>query len=156
MGFSQDELKRPLIRTAADIRLASEVEAVLLAMFSDFDSIAVESEFGSGLSGSRVFRVRPLKGDQAHLPAVVKIAPAGLIRQEWDAYRARVENTLPGIARIESEPVWLPVEPDAGKPIVKRSVPSSPRRRLFGQDSSSKRGSGVWAAASPAELLLAG
>jgi len=105
----------PVIKKARNIHLNPEMEAVLRAMFSDFDSIAVEAEFGYGLSGGRAFRVSPVKsGRPAQLPAVVKIAPIGLIQQEWEAYKTWVENTLPGIARIEFAPISLPGIPWGG------------------------------------------
>lgn len=100
--------KRPIIQKTLNIYLTQEVEAVLRAMFGEFDSVAVEYEFESGLSGGRVFRVRPARSDgKAQLPAVVKVAPSGLIKQERDAYHNWVENTIPGIARIEYDPILL-------------------------------------------------
>jgi serine/threonine protein kinase len=96
----------PNIRVAGNISLTAEVEAVLRTMFSTFSQIAVEAEFGRGFSGSRAFRVRLVEaGGKAHLPAVVKIAPIGLIRKEWQAYQAWVEHTLPNIARLEIPPI---------------------------------------------------
>lgn len=98
---------KPDIRVASNISLTPEVEAVLRAMFSTFSQIAVEAEFGRGFSGSRTFRVRLVEaGGRVHLPAAIKIAPAGLIRAEWQAYRDWVEHTLPYIARLESSPVF--------------------------------------------------
>ncbi|MBI1879395.1 MAG: phosphotransferase, partial [Chloroflexi bacterium] len=95
----------PTIRLAGDIHLTHEEKEVLRAMFSAFSQVAVQAEFGPGLSGSRVLRVHPVDASgKAHLPAVVKIAPTGLIEQEWQAYQAYVENTLPSIARLESPP----------------------------------------------------
>jgi serine/threonine protein kinase len=96
----------PKIRTAGNVSLTAEVKAVLRAMFSTFNQIAVEAEFGRGFSGSRAFQVRLVEaGGKAHLPAVVKIAPIGLIREEWQAYQTWVEHTLPNIARLEIPPI---------------------------------------------------
>ncbi len=96
----------PEIRLAGDIVLTDELESVLRTMFSDFKQVAVEVEFGRGFSGSRAFRVRLVEaGGRAHLPAAVKIAPAGLIRAEWQAYQQWVEPTLPNIARLYEPPV---------------------------------------------------
>ncbi len=95
------------IRVAGRINLTAEIETVLRTMFSTFSQIAIEAEFGRGFSGSRVFRVRLVEsGGRARLPAVVKIAPIGLIRQEWQAYQTWVEHTLPNIARLEVPPVF--------------------------------------------------
>ncbi len=105
---------RPVIQKARDIHLTLEIKAVLRAMFSDFDSIGVEAEFGHGLSGGRAFRVSPVKRGQGKLPAVVKIAPISLIQQEWEAYEDHVKDTLPDIARIESAPISLPGIPWGG------------------------------------------
>ena len=106
---------RPIIRKARNIHLTSEMEAVLRAMFSDFDSIAVKDEFGHGLSGGHAFRVNPVKReDQSQLSDVIKIAPIGLIQQEWEAYENHVKDTLPEISRIESDPISLPGIPWGG------------------------------------------
>ncbi len=97
-----------VIQIPHHISLTAEIEEVLRAMFSSFSRIAVEAEFGRGLSGSRVFQVRPIKArPPAPLPAVVKIAPVGLIHQEWRAYQTWVANTLPSIARLEAPPTLL-------------------------------------------------
>ena len=94
---------RPIIQKGANIELTPEIEVVLQAMFSKFSRLAIEAEFGNGLSGGRVFRVRPVEtGGKAHLPAVVKVAPLNLIHQEWLAYQTWVADTLPGIARLET------------------------------------------------------
>jgi serine/threonine protein kinase len=94
---------RPIIQKGANIELTSEIEVVLQTMFSKFSRLAIEAEFGHGLSGGRVFRVRPVEaGGKAHLPTVVKIAPLNLIHQEWYAYQTWVTDTLPGIARLET------------------------------------------------------
>lgn len=104
-----DHHQEPLIRIAGNISLTAEVETVLRAMFNNFSQVAIEAEFGGGFSGSRVFRVRLIKKDgRAYLPAVVKIAPIGLIQQEWDAYQSLVEHTLPNIARLDLNPVFPP------------------------------------------------
>ena len=95
----------PLIQKAYGVDLRPEIERVLWVMFSQFKRIAVEAEFGQGLSGGHVFRVRLIKEEgKARLPAVVKIAPINLIHQEWSVYQKWVDNQLPGAARLESAP----------------------------------------------------
>ena len=93
------------IRKPDYIALTPEVARVLQLMFSPFKRIAIEAEFGYGFSGSRVFRVRPLRDTPpAPLPLAVKIGPSNLIRWEWQAYQAWVAHTLPDIARLEAPP----------------------------------------------------
>lgn len=93
----------PEIRVAAGIELNNEVKTVLRRMFATFRHIAVEAEFGGGFGGSRVLRVRPVENEgKTHLPAVVKIAPIGLIRQEWEAYQTWVKDMLPNTARLDA------------------------------------------------------
>jgi WD40 repeat protein len=107
-GFGQVSKKQssPIIHRAQKISLTAEEKALLQRMFGGYSRLALEAEYGRGLSGGRVFRVRPVGAQgQAHLSVVVKIGPADLINQEWQAYRAWVENTLPGIARVKSAPV---------------------------------------------------
>lgn len=99
----------PRLRVAGDIHLTAEVETVLRTMFSQFSQVAIEGEFGQGFSGSHVFRVRLVeRGGRTQLPAVIKIAPIGLIQEEWRAYHTWVENTLPNIARIDGSPTFPP------------------------------------------------
>jgi hypothetical protein len=95
------------IRVAGNIHLTAEVETVLRKMFSAFRQIAVEAEFGRGFSGSRTFRVRLVEpGGRAYLPTAIKIAPAGLIQREWEAYQTWVEHTIPNIAQLKDAPVF--------------------------------------------------
>ena len=102
-------LDNPDISVARDISLAPEAEAILRSMFEDFSRVVVEAEFGRGFSGSRAFRVRLVeKEGRARLPAVVKIAPRGLIEKEQKAYEALVAPTLPHIARLEAPPTLSP------------------------------------------------
>lgn len=97
----------PTIQVAANINLTAEIETVLRTMFNAFSQIAIEAEFGHGFSGSRIFRVRLIeRGGKVHLPAAIKIAPIGLIREEWQAYKTLVEHTLPNIARLEAPPIF--------------------------------------------------
>ncbi len=102
--------RNPTIRLGGNIRLTPEIETVLKSMFSTFSQVAVEAEFSRGFSGSRVFQIRLTEpGGKTHLPAVVKIAPLGLIQREWAAYQSWVENTLPNIAQLQGRPI-LPAE----------------------------------------------
>jgi serine/threonine protein kinase len=99
----------PAIHPAGKIHLTPEIEAVLQAMFGNFGWVEVETEFGSGQGGCRVFRVRPVEaGGKVHLPSVIKVGPTGLILQEWQAYQTWVEDTLPEIARLEAAPALPP------------------------------------------------
>jgi hypothetical protein len=95
-----------IIVSGSNIKLTPEVRAVLRHMFITFGRIAIELEFGRGLSGSRVFKVHLTEQDGSHqLPAVVKVAPVGLIEQEWQAYKGWVKDRLLKIAQVHSPPV---------------------------------------------------
>jgi len=99
----------PDIKVARNISLTPEVEAILRSMFEGFSRVVVETEFGRGFSGSRAFCVRLVeKEGRARLPAVVKIAPRGLMEKEKKAYETLVEPTLPFIARLEASPTLSP------------------------------------------------
>ncbi len=102
-------LGAPDIKVARNITLTPEVETILRSMFEDFSRVVVEAEFGRGFSGSHAFRVRLVDEEgRARLPAVVKIAPRGLMEKEQKAYKALVEPTLPYIARLEAPPTLSP------------------------------------------------
>jgi len=91
------------------LSLSSEEMDVLRMMFASYQRVTIREEFRAGLSGSRVLLVRPIESEQSpELPAVVKIAPAGLIQKEARAYQDHVRRKLPGIAELMGEPVFLP------------------------------------------------
>lgn len=94
--------------------LSVSVERVLQAMFTGYREVIVLSEFTSGLSGSRVLRVRPIQANGPELPAVVKIDTAAAVMQEWQAYQTCIRNRLPAIAAIQDEPVFPPGNPLGG------------------------------------------
>jgi class 3 adenylate cyclase/tetratricopeptide (TPR) repeat protein len=96
----------PRIDKPAGLSLTSNEERILQIMFASYHRVAVMEEFFGGLSGGQVLSVRPIRSEGSpELPAAVKIAPAGLIRKEWQAYQDHVRNRLPGIAEITGETV---------------------------------------------------
>jgi hypothetical protein len=86
-------------------------EEILRQMFADCGRLVIKQEFTSGLSGSRVFLVRPVRiqadEERAKLPLVVKFASRSLIEKEWRAYISEgIRETFQDIAEIRGEPVW--------------------------------------------------
>ena len=76
-------------------------------LFKDYPEVIIRDEFGAGFSGSRVFLVLPVKDKTSpELSVVVKIATAGLIEQEWQAYQSCIAGKLSGAALITGEPVY--------------------------------------------------
>jgi Ternary complex associated domain 9 len=61
-------------------------------------------ELKGGFTG-QILSVQATKktGDAPHLPSIVKLAPAWLIRQEVDAYRSLVENKLANVVILKPE-----------------------------------------------------
>jgi hypothetical protein len=99
----------PTIHHTGKIPLNPMEEGVLQSMFSEYARLAIEAEFGTGYSGCRVLRVRPVESDGvAHRSELVKIGPIGLINEEWQAYDSLVRTTLPRIARVTSAPMLDP------------------------------------------------
>jgi hypothetical protein len=95
-----------IVRTLGNILLTTDESLVLQRLFERYARVVVEGEFGMGLSGCRVFRVRPVEeSGVAHTPALVKIGPLELIDREWLAYETWVKNRLPRIAWVTSEPI---------------------------------------------------
>lgn len=95
-------------------QLPSFVEKVLQEMFHNYREVTVRSEFNSGLSGSRVFLVRPIRADGAELAAVVKVDHFSRIEQEWQAYSKAIKNKMPDAAQIDGEPTFLRGNPWGG------------------------------------------
>lgn len=96
------------IENAAGLVLDGGVEQVLRRVFRGYQKIILQREFGGGLSGGRVFEVRPIRPDGTpELPTVVKVAPISLIQQEWRAYRQHVQHRLPQISPVTGRPVLV-------------------------------------------------
>lgn len=95
-------------------RLPSHIIKVLRAMFPNYRRIVIKSEFGSGLSGSRVFLIRPIQHNGPELPAVIKIDYYERIEREWRAYQQYIRHKLPRVAEIRDAPVYLPGSPWGG------------------------------------------
>lgn len=94
------ELPPGLILSAAEAEL-------LRALFTHYQRLIIEAEFGSGYSGARTFLARPVRPDgRADAYTIAKIGEAGAIRQEYANYETHVKDTLPPItARIQSAPI---------------------------------------------------
>jgi hypothetical protein len=98
----------PKIENSANVPLAPASEDLLQRIFARYKKVILEKEFSKGLSGGRVFAVRPIRGDGApELPTVVKLAPVSLIQQEWQAYQQHVLNRLPRISQVSARPILL-------------------------------------------------
>ena len=94
----------PDILASDQIYLSAEAKKVLREMFKGENRLTIEKAFGRSFSGSQIFLIHRAKAGRDLLPDVVKIAPVGLIQQEWQAYELWVKETLINIARIEEAP----------------------------------------------------
>lgn len=83
-----------------------EFNRVLQQMFTGYDRVVIRTELAGGLSGGRVFVVRPINARGAERPSVVKIAEVERIEREWQAYRDCIENRLGDVAGIQGEPTY--------------------------------------------------
>lgn len=98
----------PTIENLTGQGLRYEFTQVFQQMFSDYERVVIRSEFTEGLSGSRVFLVRPVGKRGAERPTVVKIDEVDRIKREWQAYHDCVENKVGEAAGIRGEPVFPP------------------------------------------------
>lgn len=98
----------PTIENLTGQSLRYEFAQVIQQMFSDYERVVIRSEFTEGLSGSRVFLVRPVSKRGAERPTVVKIDEVDRIKREWQAYHDCVENKVGEAAGIRGEPVFPP------------------------------------------------
>ncbi len=99
----------PIIENPKQLSLPAEAEAILKAMFENYQRVVIIEEFGAGFSGSRIFMVRPIIDNAtAHLRTVVKLASVSLIEKEWQAYKDCIRYRLPDAAQIQGQPVLLP------------------------------------------------
>jgi hypothetical protein len=88
--------------------LPAHSETVLKHMFQAYEEVIIKTEFDSGLSGSHVFLVRPIREDRPELPSVVKIDRVERIEQEWQAFQQCIQYRLPNVAEIRGQPVYPP------------------------------------------------
>lgn len=96
----------PSIENLTGQPLSGEFSQVLEEMFSDYERLIVRSEFSGGLSGGRVFLVRPVSRNGAERPSVVKIDETDRIDREWTAYRSYIQNRVGEAATIKGEPTY--------------------------------------------------
>ena len=55
----------PKIENPANLDLSQDTEGVLQKIFAGYQKITLKKEFSGGLSGGRVFEVRPIRGGGA-------------------------------------------------------------------------------------------
>ncbi len=95
----------PIIQNPKQLSLPPEAGSILKTLFGDCQRVTIIDEFGAGLSGSRIFMVRPIINDAtAHLRTVVKLATVSMIEKEWQAYQSCIRNRLPDAAQIQGQP----------------------------------------------------
>ena len=99
-------MQQPMIQNNINISLSQHEEEVLTLMFANHDKLVLKAEFGGGFGGGRVLLIRPLIGDDAKLPTVIKLGPAAIIDEEWTAFDKYVADRVPNVARVEGEPVY--------------------------------------------------
>jgi hypothetical protein len=120
----KEGLMAPQIENPKNLDLPLGATDILQKMFADYGRVVIKEELGGGLSGGRVFLVRPIRvaaeEDRPDLPVVVKLASVSLIQKEWQAYHNHIRHRLLGIAEVRGEPIlppdsaWGSVLPAAG------------------------------------------
>ena len=86
--------------------LARHSKQVLSQIFAEYERVVVTQSFQSGFSGSQVLLVRPIiQGNDAELPAVIKIDRVETMDSEWDAYKTYIHRKLPNAVPMEGQPV---------------------------------------------------
>ncbi len=97
----------PVITLPPALALPAAGGSVLAVLFAGYARVDVEGELVGGFSGARVLKVTPYRdADTPELPTAVKVGPAELVRQEFDAYRRHIRGRLSGIPEVWGEPVY--------------------------------------------------
>lgn len=96
----------PAIENQTGQPLSYEFTQVFQHMFAEYARVVIRSELTGGLSGGRVFLVRPINQRGAERPSVVKIDETERIEREWLAYRDCIHNRLGEAAEIRGEPTY--------------------------------------------------
>ncbi|MCB0215326.1 MAG: NACHT domain-containing protein, partial [Chloroflexi bacterium] len=95
------------VENPAALDLPPGAATILARLFHAAGRLVIESELAGGFSGSRVFKVTPFDADDQPEPAaVVKLAPAGLVTREYEAYQTRIRGKLSGIPEIWGRPAY--------------------------------------------------
>ncbi|MCB0215324.1 MAG: SUMF1/EgtB/PvdO family nonheme iron enzyme, partial [Chloroflexi bacterium] len=95
------------VENPAALDLPPGAEPILSRLFNAARRVVIEGELAGGFSGSRVFKVTPYDADgKPELAAVVKLAPAGLVTREYEAYQSRIRGKLSGIPEIWGRPAY--------------------------------------------------
>ena len=99
-------MQRPTISNNIDIALSQQEEEVLALMFANHETLVLKAEFGGGFGGGRVLLIRPLRGEDAELPTVIKLGPAAIIDEEWTAFDKYVAKRVPKVASVDGQPIY--------------------------------------------------
>ncbi len=102
-----EEMPKPEIQNPHRLDLSETVKNILTGIFESYRQIVIEEKFCGGFSSGQIFKIRPFKDQNSNeLPAVIKVAPTNLIKQEIKAYRDYIERTLPHTATIQGPVVF--------------------------------------------------
>ena len=98
------DVRLPIPPDQRDANLPPHINEVLEEIFAEYERVIVLQSFQSGFSGSQVLLVRPiLQGNDAELPAVIKIDRVETMDSEWDAYKTYIRNKLPNAIKMDRE-----------------------------------------------------
>lgn len=79
---------------------------ILEEKFEGYKRVVVRKQFSAGLSGSKVFLIRPISQDGPELPSVVKIDRRDQIAKEWEAFNKFILRKVPEVAGIDGSPYY--------------------------------------------------
>lgn len=105
--------RSPQVEYPRDWDMPMAVLAVLQQMFRGYHKLVLSKEFTEGQSNTHVYMVLPYRGEQGQeLPAVVKIGPADLVYQEWQASQRYILDRLPGFVTMVGDMKFAEAEED--------------------------------------------
>lgn len=106
-----------MIRYPRDWAFPAYGEAVVREMFQTYARVELKKEFTEGQSNTHVYLIQPYRQEyDRELPTVIKLGPADLIQQEWNASQQYARNRLAGFVAVEGEPVWVS-DPNSTEPL---------------------------------------
>ncbi|GEM_PF-6333035 len=99
----------PKITNQKNLDYPPDADQILRKMFDGYEKVAITGQFTTGLGGSWVLVVNPVKGDgTSTLPFVVKITSTAIAEKEWQAYDSCIKDKTVNLANIRGKPVILP------------------------------------------------
>lgn len=99
----------PLVDLSSGVRLQADERDLLVAAFSGYERLYLESELSGPSEGGRLLVVLPIHSGRPLARVIVKIASPEILSREWKAFQEYVADILPLVTgHIQGAPLLSP------------------------------------------------